>query len=126
MCHYVIVCVCVRCNRRTQKNLNGPYVECHGNTVVDMESAGAIKIAPGNVLPLHFFPYTGHPDYLSPVIAIKLERPATAINIGITCKFWAPNIGMTTVTDPVTNVTSVQPVDESLPLAELPLNIYIE
>jgi len=112
---------------RTAKNLNGPWVECHGNTVVDQESVGSIKVAPSNVIPLNFFPYDGvNEDYMSPVIAIKFEKPATGINIGLTCRFWAKNIGTRTVFDKVTNTTLTENVDDSLPLAVLPVNLYIE
>lgn len=110
--------------RKSYRN-GGPYVECKGNTIVDVENAGRIEVSPKE-LPRNYFPYDGHADYMAPLIAVKFDKPVTAVTIGITCRVWAKNLGPRTVLDPLTNSTIVLPGDSSLPDASLPFNIYVE
>lgn len=108
---------------RSGYQFKGPWVECRGNEVVDVENAGPIKIFPMNELPRFSFPYKGHPDYMAPFIALKLEKPKTAVTIGITCRLWARNV-MFNATTSGFNDTLVD--DAIVPSAILPFNLFIE
>lgn len=101
----------------------GPWVECQPNEVVDVENAGSIEVIPGNELPRSSFPYTGHAEYMAPIIALKLEKPNRAVNIGITCRLWARNVLYNSTTSGL-NDTIVD--DAYVPSAILPFNIFIE
>ena len=101
----------------------GPWIECKPNEIVDVENAGEIKVFGGNEYPRFSFPYKGHPDYMAPFIAIKLEKPATAVAIGITCRLWARNV-VFNATSSGFNDTTVD--DQLVPSAILPFNILIE
>ncbi|KAI1283064.1 Sodium/potassium-transporting ATPase subunit beta [Halotydeus destructor] len=111
---------------RNTYRTTGPYLECKGNTIVDVENAGEIKFSPNHEYHKNYFPYKGHPDYMAPLIAIKLIKPKTGIVIGITCRLYAKNIGPYDLIDPLTNTTTRVSGDKNLPSAELPFNIYIE
>lgn len=92
------------------KNLYRPdktyiFVECEGNTQLDREYLGTIRYAPPKQeLPMGFFPYTGHPHYVAPFIAIKLAPVQKGVAIGITCKMYARNL-----TDHTDSAPSVLP-----------------
>ena len=94
----------------------GPFVDCQPNTQVDRENlGGSLKFAPmSQDLPSHFFPYLFQDAYMAPLIAIKFDRPARNIAIGITCKLYAYNL------------TDIETGTEDEPSAVLPFNLYIE
>lgn len=108
---------------RADYQFKGPWVECTPNTVVDQEQSGKIESIPGSELPRFSFPYTGHSDYMAPFIALKFEKPATSINIGITCRLWARNL-VYNQTESGLNDTMVD--DVYVPSAILPFNLFIE
>lgn len=101
----------------------GPWIECKGNDVTDVENAGAIRVIGINELPRFAFPYKGHADYMAPFIAIKLEKPKTSIAIGITCRLWARNV-IYNQTESGLNDTFVD--DQPVPSAILPFNVFID
>jgi len=108
---------------RASYQYRGPYIECKPNEIVDIENAGKVEFYPGHEFPLFAFPYKGHPDYLAPFIAIKLEKPQTAVNIGITCKLLARNVVYNATTSGLNDTL----VDEQyVPSAILPFNVFIE
>uniref|UniRef100_A0A1D1Y1U2 Sodium/potassium-transporting ATPase subunit beta-2 n=1 Tax=Anthurium amnicola TaxID=1678845 RepID=A0A1D1Y1U2_9ARAE len=72
--------------------LNTVWVSCEGENPADVENIGPINYAPKRGFPSYFFPYTNTPGYLSPLVAIMFERPATGVLINIECKAWAANI----------------------------------
>ena len=45
--------------------------------------------------PAHFFPYVGHQHYMPPFVALKLEKPANGVGIGITCRLWDKSLNST-------------------------------
>lgn len=101
----------------------GPWVECKGNEVIDVENAGGIRVIGPNELPRFAFPYKGHPDYLSPFIAIKLEKPQTAVTISLTCRLWARNI---VYNETISGLNDTFVDDQVVPSAILPFNVFIE
>ena len=108
---------------RSDYQFKGPWVECTPNTPFDQEQSGKIEIIPGSELPRYSFPYVGHSDYMAPFVALKFEKPATAINIGITCRLWAQNV-VYNATESGLNDTMVE--EEFVPSAILPFNLFIE
>jgi sodium/potassium-transporting ATPase subunit beta len=87
------------------------YLECAGNTPVDQESMGQVDYTPMQGFPSQYFPYSGQPNYMPPLVAIKFKSPKTSIAIGITCKLWAKNLEYS---------------EDSEPKATLPFNLLIE
>ena len=110
-------------NLRSGYQFKGPWVECAGNEVIDVENAGAIKVLSGNELPRYSFPYKGHPDYMAPFVALKLDKPRTAVGISITCRLYARNI-VYNATASGFNDTLVD--EQFVPSAILPFNLFIE
>jgi sodium/potassium-transporting ATPase subunit beta len=108
---------------RGSYQFKGPWVECKGNEVIDIENAGKISVLNSNELPRFAFPYTGHPDYLAPFVAIKLEKPKTDVGISITCRLWARNVVYNETTSGL-NDTFVD--EKPVPSAILPFNVFIE
>ncbi|KAJ9595669.1 hypothetical protein L9F63_013135 [Diploptera punctata] len=68
------------------------WVSCEGETNNDKEFIGPLKYLPRMGFPGYFFPYRNIDGYLSPLVAIQLERPQVGIVINIECKLWAKNI----------------------------------
>ncbi|XP_028176252.1 sodium/potassium-transporting ATPase subunit beta-2-like [Ostrinia nubilalis] len=71
---------------------NMVWVTCYGETPADQENIGPIKYFPYPGFPGYFYPYENAEGYLSPLVAIHLERPKTGIVINIECRAWAKNI----------------------------------
>ncbi|KAM3959170.1 sodium/potassium-transporting ATPase subunit beta-2 [Aphomia sociella] len=71
---------------------NYVWVWCYGETPADKENIGPIKYLPGPGFPGYFYPYQNAEGYLSPLVAIHLEKPRTGIVINIECRAWARNI----------------------------------
>lgn len=51
------------------------WVSCHGETPADKELIGPIKYLPYPGFPGYFYPYQNAEGYLSPLVAIHLEKP---------------------------------------------------
>uniref|UniRef100_A0A2A4JHJ4 Sodium/potassium-transporting ATPase subunit beta-2 n=1 Tax=Heliothis virescens TaxID=7102 RepID=A0A2A4JHJ4_HELVI len=71
---------------------NMVWVSCHGETPADKENIGPIRYLPFPGFPGYFYPYENAEGYLSPLVAIHLQRPRTGIVINIECRAWAKNI----------------------------------
>jgi sodium/potassium-transporting ATPase subunit beta len=82
-----------------------------GNSPIDQENMGPIEFTPTQGFPSQYFPYTGHPDYMPPFVAIRFKSPVNSIAIGITCKLYAKNLNNT---------------EDSEPSSILPFNLLIE
>lgn len=54
---------------------NQVWIHCQGEAPLDRENVGPINYVSRRGFPSYFFPYTNVPDYLSPLVAIRLERP---------------------------------------------------
>uniref|UniRef100_A0A336M884 CSON011892 protein n=1 Tax=Culicoides sonorensis TaxID=179676 RepID=A0A336M884_CULSO len=78
--------------QRNKNMLNTIWVSCDGEYPADKENIGPIKYYPYQGFPGYFFPYNGQDDYLSPLVAVHLEKPTRHILINIECKAWAQNI----------------------------------
>ncbi|XP_063695879.1 sodium/potassium-transporting ATPase subunit beta-2-like [Culicoides brevitarsis] len=72
--------------------LDNIWVSCDGETPVDVENIGPISYYPKNYFPGYYFPYKNQKNYLSPLIAIQLEKPTRGVVINIRCKAWVGNI----------------------------------
>ncbi|XP_026490528.1 sodium/potassium-transporting ATPase subunit beta-2-like [Vanessa tameamea] len=73
-------------------NANMVWVSCHGETPADKENIGPIKYLPNHGFPGYYYPYNNAEGYLSPLVAVHLQRPRTGIVINIECRAWARNI----------------------------------
>ncbi|CAH0726363.1 unnamed protein product, partial [Brenthis ino] len=74
------------------KLANMVWVSCHGETPADQENIGPISYFPFQGFPGYYYPYNNAEGYLSPLVAVHLQRPRTGILINIECRAWAKNI----------------------------------
>lgn len=74
------------------EQLKTVWVSCEGETSADKEYIGPIIYSPRMGFPGYFFPYSNTEGYLSPLVAVQLQRPQTGVVINIECKLWAKNI----------------------------------
>ncbi|CAH2105102.1 unnamed protein product [Euphydryas editha] len=72
--------------------LNMVWVSCQGENPADRENIGPIQYLPHRGFPGYYFPYTNQEGYLSPLVAVHLQRPKTGMLINIECRAWANNI----------------------------------
>ncbi|XP_055712084.1 sodium/potassium-transporting ATPase subunit beta-2-like [Phlebotomus papatasi] len=68
------------------------WISCQGEHPSDREALGPIKYVPQRGMAAYYYPFTNIPGYLSPLIAVHLERPALNRVINIECRAWAKNI----------------------------------
>lgn len=66
-------------------------LQCEGDTIVDRENLGGVVYTPYQGFRTEFFPYTGHRDYMPPLVAVQFRKPSTAIVIGVRCRLWVRN-----------------------------------
>jgi len=71
---------------------NQIWITCKGEQPIDVENIGPIQYVSKHGMPKYFFPYVNTPGYLSPLVAVKLDRPKQNIIINIECRAWAKNI----------------------------------
>ncbi|KAJ8920640.1 hypothetical protein NQ315_004779 [Exocentrus adspersus] len=78
-------------NTRERQNV---WVSCEGENPADKEYLGPVTYYPKDIqgFPGYYFPYLNSEGYLSPLVAIKFERPISGIVINIECRAWAKNI----------------------------------
>jgi len=77
---------------KNPKGLNTVWVSCEGENPADTENIGNIQYIPSRGFPGYYFPYRNTEGYLSPLLAVWFENPATGVLINIECKAWAHNI----------------------------------
>ncbi|CAH2210244.1 jg22124, partial [Pararge aegeria aegeria] len=51
------------------------WVSCQGENPADRENIGPIQYLPYRGFPGYYFPYTNQEGYLSPLVAVHLQRP---------------------------------------------------
>ncbi|XP_054167730.1 sodium/potassium-transporting ATPase subunit beta-like [Oppia nitens] len=108
------------------------FLECKGNSVVDNENMGPIEYTPTQGFATHYFPYTGHPHYMPPFVALRFKAPATSVAIGITCRLYAKNLGhnLTDSDDSVVDSGGggggITDRGGGQPVPSLPFNLFIE
>ncbi|XP_019874225.1 sodium/potassium-transporting ATPase subunit beta-2 isoform X1 [Aethina tumida] len=78
-------------NTRDRQNI---WVSCEGENPADKEYLGPTTYYPKQVqgFPGYYFPYLNSEGYLSPLVAIKFDRPVSGIVINVECRAWAKNI----------------------------------
>ncbi|CAL1289909.1 unnamed protein product [Larinioides sclopetarius] len=90
---------------------NMVYLDCQGDSLVDQENMGRIQYTPDRGFSTKYFPYRGHPDYMSPIVGIRFTNPAVGVAISVTCKLWAKNINHT---------------DEAVPSGQISFNLLVD
>ncbi|CAH0749310.1 unnamed protein product [Diatraea saccharalis] len=60
---------------------NMVWVSCHGETPADRENIGPVKYLPYPGFPGYFYPYENAEGYLSPLVAVHLEKPKCKYSI---------------------------------------------
>jgi len=108
---------------RAGYQFKGLWVDCKPNDVIDVENSGGFKVIGNPEFPRHFFPFKGHPDYMAPFFAIKLEKPTPTMTIGITCRVYSRNLVYNATVDGL-NDTFVD--EKPIASAILPLNVNVE
>ena len=51
------------------------WISCRGENPADTEAVGPIQYIPSRGFPSFFYPFKNTVDYLSPLVAIRFERP---------------------------------------------------
>ncbi|KAK7590239.1 hypothetical protein V9T40_001852 [Parthenolecanium corni] len=72
--------------------LNTVWVSCKGESPADSEFIGPVSYYPKQGFPGYYFPYENSEGYLSPLVAVHIERPKPGLLINIECRAWAKNI----------------------------------
>uniref|UniRef100_A0A336M0F7 CSON009497 protein n=1 Tax=Culicoides sonorensis TaxID=179676 RepID=A0A336M0F7_CULSO len=75
-----------------EEKRNQVWITCKGEQPLDVENIGPIQYVSTRGLPGYYFPYVNNPGYLSPLVAVRLERPKSNVIINIECRAWAKNI----------------------------------
>nr|CAD7588162.1 unnamed protein product [Timema genevievae] len=76
----------------SRSELNTVWVSCSGESPADRENVGNFSYYPRQGFPGYYYPYTNAEDYLSPLVAVRLQRPSMNVLINIECRAWAKNI----------------------------------
>ncbi|CAD1473837.1 unnamed protein product, partial [Heterotrigona itama] len=73
---------------------NKPHIwlSCDGANNVDKEHIGEIEYIPLPAFPVQYFPFTGQPGYLSPIVALKFKNLTPNRLVTVECYLWACNI----------------------------------
>lgn len=65
--------------------LNTVWVSCEGENPADVENIGKVSYHPRPGFPGYFFPYENSVGYLSPLVAVRFERPKSEY---VVIKLW--------------------------------------
>nr|XP_031834331.1 sodium/potassium-transporting ATPase subunit beta-1-like [Nomia melanderi] len=68
------------------------WLSCDGANNVDKEHIGEIQYIPGPGFPIQYFPFTGHSNYLSPIVALHFKNLTPNRLVTVECNLWAFNI----------------------------------
>jgi len=69
--------------------VDGPYLrlQCEGEYAADKDNLGPLEYYPKNGdVPVAFYPYVGQKGYLSPLVFVKMQKPATGVLLQVVCK----------------------------------------
>lgn len=77
---------------RNETDLDYVWVHCEGVNPHDQQHVGKFSYYPQQGFMGNFFPYDGSKDYLSPLVAVKLDNISPGFLINIRCTSWAKNI----------------------------------
>lgn len=67
------------------------FLHCDGDSPADRENIGPVVYYPYPGFRTVFFPYTGQPDYMSPLVALHFQRPQIGVVISVRCRLLARN-----------------------------------
>lgn len=59
----------------TAKQRKQIWISCRGENPADTEAVGPIQYIPSRGFPSFFYPFKNTVDYLSPLVAVRFERP---------------------------------------------------
>ncbi|XP_054007415.1 sodium/potassium-transporting ATPase subunit beta-1-like [Hylaeus anthracinus] len=68
------------------------WLSCDGANNVDKEHIGEIKYIPSPGFPVEYFPFSGQPHYLSPIVALQFKNLTPNRLVTVECTLWASNI----------------------------------
>jgi sodium/potassium-transporting ATPase subunit beta len=68
------------------------WISCNGDHSSDEENLRGFSYWPSRGFPGYFYPFKNAPGYLSPLIAVQINRPTLNRIINIECRAWAKNI----------------------------------
>ncbi|XP_076674471.1 sodium/potassium-transporting ATPase subunit beta-1-like isoform X2 [Andrena cerasifolii] len=68
------------------------WLSCDGANNVDKEHIGEVEYIPSPGFPVEYFPFTGQPDYLSPIVALRFKNLTPDRLVTVECNLWAANI----------------------------------
>ncbi|XP_046994425.1 sodium/potassium-transporting ATPase subunit beta-2-like [Schistocerca americana] len=75
-----------------EKRRNVVWVSCGGFDTRDARNMGSLSYVPARGFPGYFYPYRNQRGYLSPLVAVRFNRPKRGVTIKVECKAWARNI----------------------------------
>ncbi|KOX71436.1 Sodium/potassium-transporting ATPase subunit beta [Melipona quadrifasciata] len=80
--------------KQTVQNSPKPHIwlSCDGANNVDKEHIGKIEYIPLPGFPVQYFPFTGQPGYLSPIVALKFKNLTPNRLVTVECYLWAYNV----------------------------------
>jgi len=89
-------------------------MQCEGEHAADKDNVGPFEYYPKNGdVPLAFFPFVGQKGYLSPLVFVKMTKPAKGVLLQIVCKpVNAQNIVQNKMSDGDGRVTLEVLIDE--------------
>ncbi|XP_011064278.1 PREDICTED: sodium/potassium-transporting ATPase subunit beta-1-like [Acromyrmex echinatior] len=68
------------------------WLWCDGVNNVDKEHIGEIEYLPSPGFSVQYFPFIGHPDYLTPIVALRFKNVTLFRLVTVECSLWALNI----------------------------------
>ncbi|XP_043258550.1 sodium/potassium-transporting ATPase subunit beta-like [Colletes gigas] len=68
------------------------WLSCDGANNVDKEHIGEIEYIPSPGFPVEYFPFSGQPYYLSPIVALQFKNLTPNRLVTVECNLWASNI----------------------------------
>ncbi|XP_043510605.1 sodium/potassium-transporting ATPase subunit beta-like isoform X2 [Frieseomelitta varia] len=68
------------------------WLSCDGANNVDKEHIGKIEYIPLPGFPVQYFPFTGQPGYLSPIVALEFKNLTPNRLVTVECYLWAYNV----------------------------------
>nr|CAI5856613.1 unnamed protein product [Callosobruchus analis] len=74
------------------------WITCEGENPADIEYLGPITYYPSQGFPGYYYPYLNREGYLSPLVAVKFERPVRKyfqLKCALVKKFSIPNLNDT-------------------------------
>jgi len=61
-------------------------IHCEGEHPADKDNIGPVNYYPKDGFDMKYFPYLNQPNYLSPIVFVKFEKPTLGVLIQVVCK----------------------------------------